>query len=50
MELRMRPRPLVAALTAILAGLTLAASAISVAGGGGSEPPGVPGNGCPPIC
>ena len=50
MELRMRTRPVVAALTAILAGLTLAASTAVVRDRNGSSPPGVPGNGCPPIC
>ena len=49
MELRMRTRPVVAALTAILAGLTLAASTAVVRDRYGS-PPGLPGNGCPPIC
>ena len=50
MVLRIALRPILAALAAILAGLTLAASAIAVADGGGSLPPGAPGNGCPPIC
>lgn len=48
MELHRPVRPFLAALAAILAGLTLAASAVAV--GGGSEPPDMPGNGCPPQC
>lgn len=48
MERTLRPLPILAALAAILAGFTLAASAIAV-GGGGSIPV-MPGEICPPFC
>ena len=48
MELSMRSRPVVAALAAILTGLTLAASAIAVSGS--DAYPRMPGSSCPPHC
>ena len=50
MEQSMGLRPILAVLAAILAVLTLTASAVSVVHGGGSSPPSTPSNGCPPIC
>lgn len=48
MQRTLRLQPMLAALVAILAGCTLAASAIAVSG---SQPfPAMPGNGCPPTC
>jgi hypothetical protein len=48
MELRMRLRPVIAALAAILAGLTLAASASAI--GVGDSHRAMPGGSCPPSC
>lgn len=48
MQRTLRVRPMLAALAAILAGLTLAASAIAV--GGSQSFPAMPGDACPPIC
>ena len=48
MQRTLRMQPMLAALAAILAGCTLAASAIAV---NGSQPfPAMPGDACPPIC
>jgi len=47
MHRTLRPQSLLATLAAILAGLSLAASAIAVSG----EPfPAMPGSSCPPLC
>ena len=48
MQRTLRMRPMLAALAAILAGLTLAASAIAVSGSGSI--PAMPGDNCPPMC
>jgi len=48
MQLSMRLRPVLAALAAILAGLTLSASAIAVSGS--DSIPRMPGSSCPPQC
>jgi hypothetical protein len=48
MQRTLRMQPMLAALAATLAGLTLAASAIAISG---SQPfPAMPGEGCPPNC
>lgn len=48
MQSILRLQPMLAALAAILAGFTLAASAIAVSGGG--SVPAMPGDACPPMC
>jgi hypothetical protein len=48
MQRTLRMQPMLAALAAILAGCTLAASAIAV--GGSGSIPAMPGEGCPPTC
>lgn len=50
MELHTPLRPVLAVLAAILAGLTLAASAIAVAEGGNAASLVMPGGGCLPNC
>jgi hypothetical protein len=49
MEPSMRPRPVLAVLAAILAGLTLAAAAVAV-DHEGQATHAIPGSGCPPAC
>ena len=48
MQRTLRMQPMLAALAAILAGLTLAASATAISGGGSI--PAMPGDSCPPMC
>jgi hypothetical protein len=49
MQRTMRLRPVLAALAAIFAGLTLATSAVAVAGGDSASQV-MPSGGCPPAC
>ena len=50
MEPSMRPRPVLAVLAAILAGLTLATSAVAVAEHASPGTHAMPSGGCPPAC
>ena len=50
MQWSMRPRPVLAVLATMLAGLALAATTIVVTPSGASSPATMPADGCPPSC
>lgn len=50
MQSSMRPRPVLAALATMVAGLALAASAVSYSAADPAQPVSMPSDGCPPSC
>ena len=50
MHRTLRPQSVLATLAAILAGLALAATAVSVVANDPASPVEMPGSGCPPMC
>ena len=50
MQWSMRPRPVLAVLATMLAGLALATSAVSLAAADQAQPVSMPSDGCPPSC